>query len=402
MAWIFLLIEFFDELHYGLANAALPWLRSDLFLDYAQVGLLLGLPKILSTVIEPILMLLGDTRLRKSLVVGGGLAILLSLLLLANAQTFSLALAAFLIGYPASGAFVTLSQATLMDLNPGRQTQTMARWTAAGSLGSLTGPLLLTGIFALGAGWRAGFLILAIPCAILTAGAALRRFPTHSLQAAPGHLQDPASQTAPQNLGGEISQLLPNLLQAARTRSLLRWFALLEVSDLLLDVFITYAALYFADLLGFNPTQLGLMLSALTFTWLISDLVVIPWLEKVPGRRLVRVSATFATVLYAAFLLIPGTVVKIILAIAVRFSTLGWYAVLQGEAYAALPGRSGTVMALNSLAGLGGGALLWVIGLAAEEVGLQAAMWLLVLGPLSLALFTPAARQAEVNSSQQV
>jgi FSR family fosmidomycin resistance protein-like MFS transporter len=68
---------------------------------------------------------------------------------------------------------------------------------------------------------------------------------------------------------------------------------------------------------------------------------------------------------------------------------MGWYQVLQGEAYATVPGRSGTVMAIGSLAGLVGGALVWLVGWVAGQAGLQAAMWLLLLGPVSLALFTP-------------
>ena len=157
LAVLFLLIEFFDELHYGIQTAALPALRTDLSLSYAQVGALLGVPGVISALIEPILMLLGDTRHRKTLVIGGGLAICLALLLLAGAQTFPVALLALVIAFPASGAFVTLSQATLMDQNPGRQAQMMARWTAAGSLGNLIGPLLLAGGFALGWGWRWAF-----------------------------------------------------------------------------------------------------------------------------------------------------------------------------------------------------------------------------------------------------
>jgi FSR family fosmidomycin resistance protein-like MFS transporter len=93
--------------------------------------------------------------------------------------------------------------------------------------------------------------------------------------------------------------------------------------------------------------------------------------------------------LYSALLLAPWVQVKIGLALLVRFFTLGWYSVLQGEAYASLPGRSGTVMALNSLAGLVGGALLWLVGQSAEFFGLPAAMWLLLLGPISLILLIP-------------
>jgi FSR family fosmidomycin resistance protein-like MFS transporter len=118
---IFLLIEFFDELHYAIGNTALPAMRAELGLTYAQVGLLLGLPQILNIIFEPVIMLLGDSQLRKRLVMAGGGAIFVTLLMIAGASSFPWLIAAYIIAYPASGAFVTLSQATLMDTNPGRE-----------------------------------------------------------------------------------------------------------------------------------------------------------------------------------------------------------------------------------------------------------------------------------------
>src|SRR4030042_2569903 len=106
LTFLFMLIEFFDELNYGIGNAALPALRTDLGLSYVQVGLLLGLPGIINTVIEPVLMLLGDTRLRRRIWLGGGLAIVLSLVAIASHRSFPVVLLGMVIGYPASGAFV--------------------------------------------------------------------------------------------------------------------------------------------------------------------------------------------------------------------------------------------------------------------------------------------------------
>jgi len=132
LTYLLLLIEFFDELNYGIGNAALPAIRADLGLSYVQIGLLLGLPGIINAVIEPVLMLLGDTRYRKQIILAGGIVIALSLVAIATTQSFPVVLLAMVIGYPASGAFVSLSQATLMDLNPGREPQMMARWTVSG------------------------------------------------------------------------------------------------------------------------------------------------------------------------------------------------------------------------------------------------------------------------------
>lgn len=127
--FIFLLIEFLDEFVFGAREAAWPLIRADLGLSYAQIGLLLGAPAVFSNLVEPFLAILGDVWRRRVLVLGGGGVFGDSLLLAALSQDVELLLAAFLCLYPASGAFVSLSQATLMDLDPPRREQHMARWT---------------------------------------------------------------------------------------------------------------------------------------------------------------------------------------------------------------------------------------------------------------------------------
>src|SRR3989337_4585122 len=69
----FLFVEYFDELVFTIVGVAMPFLRHDLGLDYAQIGLLFGAPAILSTVLEPAVLLLGDTPLRGRLILEGGL-----------------------------------------------------------------------------------------------------------------------------------------------------------------------------------------------------------------------------------------------------------------------------------------------------------------------------------------
>lgn len=384
MTLLLLLIEFFDELAYGIDGAALPALRADINLNYAQIGLLLGIPKIISTFIEPVLLLAGDTRHRKTIITAGGLFISLAFLLVASAQGFIALLAAFIIMFPASGAFVSLSQATLMDLNPNRETHSMARWTLAGSIGNLVGPLILAGGFSLGWGWRWSYLGLAI-LGICLVCAAWIKLPAHRGAISP----------TPAN---SMRDLAENVRVALRTPSLLRWYALLETSDLLMDVFFSYAALYFADRVGLSVAQTGLVLAALTGTSFLTDLLLIPLLERFSGRWLVHRLSACALLVYPALLLAPCPAAKVILAIAVRFLTMGWYAVLQGEAYASMPGRSGTVSALSSLAGLGGGVLLWLIGWTAEQASLQTAMWMLLLAPISLVIWLPRAeKQHEIQ-----
>jgi MFS transporter, FSR family, fosmidomycin resistance protein len=396
LSFLFLLIEFFDVLNYGIGGSALPSIRHDLGLTYAQVGLLLGLPHFLGSFIEPVLMLLGDTPLRKRLVAGGGLAGMLSLLLIAASQSFPILLVGVILGFPASGAFVTLSQATLIDLNLGREPHMMARWTLFGSIGNLIGPLILAAGFSLMLGWRWAFLVLAGLALLLTIQVWLRPFPVSSIN-------------SNSSLGGfesglkeMIDNLLLNLMSAITNRNLLRWTGLLLLSDLLMDVFTSYLPLYFTDIAGATPAQASLILSLGMAASLASDIVLIPLLERVPGRKVVRISSAAVAVLYPIWLLAPGLWAKIVLVLMIKFLTLGWYSVLQGEVYASAPGRSGTVAAITSLSGILGSVFPWVIGWSAERLGLAPAMWILLLGPVCLALFVPPpVRTKKLNQESQ-
>jgi MFS transporter, FSR family, fosmidomycin resistance protein len=253
----------------------------------------------------------------------------------------------------------------------------MARWTVAGSVANLIGPLILAGGFALGFGWRWVYYAMAIMCLAVVVITWKRHIPLH-----------PVRQQIPSEKSPAID-LLKGLWQAARNPHLMRWMILLPISDLLLDVLTGYLPLYFTDVANLTVAQASLMLSVLMAAGLLSNIVLIPLLEKFPGRELVRLSAGVTGVLYAAWLLAPWLWAKIALILVIKLVTLGWYEVLQGEAFAAVPGRSGTVMAINSIIGALAGGVSFLVGLVAARAGLPAAMWILLLGPISLVLFVP-------------
>ena len=114
-----------------LAVAAVWWFALVVIVlaEGLVIGLLLGLPHFIGVLVEWALMLLGDTRLRKSLVIGGGLVVVLALVLIGGGTSFAMLLAGMVLSFPASGAFVTLAQAALMDIHSGREPHMMARWT---------------------------------------------------------------------------------------------------------------------------------------------------------------------------------------------------------------------------------------------------------------------------------
>ena len=80
-----------------------------------QIGLLLSIPRIWGSVAGVALGIHGDVWKRRVIIICGGLLFVASLLLVSGSVSFAMLMAGLLIFNPASGAFVGLSQATLMD-----------------------------------------------------------------------------------------------------------------------------------------------------------------------------------------------------------------------------------------------------------------------------------------------
>jgi MFS transporter, FSR family, fosmidomycin resistance protein len=368
-----LAIEFLDEFVYGAGEAAWPLIRTDLALTYAQIGLLLGLPRIVGNLIEPTLGILGDVWKRRALILGGGVIFTASLLLTGVARNFAVLLAAFILFYPASGAFVSLSQATLMDSDPERHEHLMARWTLAGSLGVVAGPLALGAAAALGLGWRGLYFAFAVLAVGLTLIAWRQPFDN--------------AQAKKQQQG--LRRAVRNAVLALRRKAVLRWLVLLEFSDFMLDVLLGFLALYFVDVVGVTPALAGAAVAVWAVVGLVGDALLIPLLERVRGVVYLRWSALVMLFLYPAFLLAPSVWIKIVLLAALGLGNSGWYAILQGRLYSEMPGQSGTVMAINSAFGVTVGIIPALLGFAAERFGLSVTMWLLILGPVALLVGLP-------------
>lgn len=374
--FILLMIELLDELVFGAREAAWPLIRNDLLLDYVQVGLLLSLPNIIGNLIEPVIGILSDTWRRRVLVLGGGVVFSLALALTAISNSFWPLLLSFILFYPASGAFVSLSQAALMDAQPDRHEQNMARWTFAGSLGIVLGPLFLGGANILGLGWRplywgfAGFALIALLFAW--------RIPFEK----GNNRRAKPLQQVPILHGLWLG--IQDAWAALQRKEVLRWLVLLEFADLTLDVFHGYLALYFVDVAGVAPEQAVFAVAIWTGAGLLGDFLLIPILEKVRGLDYLRISAVVVTFVLPGFLLIPGITPKLILVGLLGFLNAGWYAIPKGQLYSVMPNQSGTVMAVGNVFGLFGSLIPLGIGLAAQRFGLGSAIWLIMLGPVAL------------------
>jgi MFS transporter, FSR family, fosmidomycin resistance protein len=321
---------------------------------------------VVSLVVEPVLGVLSVTWRRRVLVLGGGVCFAAALALAAVAPSAWVLLLAFALLYPASGAFVSLSQASLMDLQPQRRQHNMARWTLAGAIGAVAGPLLLAAFAWAGLGWRglfAGFALLALALVLLAA-------------------------RAPDTRGDGERPHVRAALSALARREVFRWLFLLELSDLMLDVFLAFLALYFVDEVGTSVATGGLAVAVWTGAGLLGSAAAIPFLRRVDGLRYLRRSALVTGLLFVGFLLVPDTAVKLALVAVIAVVNAGWYPVLQARLYGALGDASGLVLTVSALFPLNAVLPLGIAALA-EQFGLGVALWPLLAAPVALLVLVP-------------
>ena len=362
MNFVYLLIEFVDELVFGVGETAWPLFRSDLHLTYTQIGLLLSLPGIIGAFIEPFIGILGDIWKRRVLIITGGILFTLSLFMTSASNSFLFLLVSFVLFFPSSGAFVGLSQANLMDSDTTRHEPNMARWTFAGSLGVLAGPLLLGLFIYFGLGWRGTYAALAAFSSLCLL-AALRYLPVDKVSSP----SFPSLRVVFDGFRAAFTSL--------RRADVWRWLLLLEFADLMGDVLFSYLALYFVDVGRATATQAGIAVTVWLAMGLITDLLFIPFIDRQSdSMKFIRTTALLELFAFSVFLLTPGFIPKLVVVIMVNLFNTGWYPILQGRLYSSLPGQSASIMAIGSVTAPLAKLFPFMLGFLADQLGLQTAM----------------------------
>jgi len=376
-----LAVELADELVDGTKSAAMPLIRHDLALNYLQIGMLAAVPLVVGSVLElPAGVIAGTGSRRRRFILAGGLVFVASVLAAGLATSFLGLLAALTVFFPASGLFVSLTQAALMDSAPGRRAQYMARWTLAGSVGAVAGPILVAAVVGAGGSWRLAFVVIA--GLGLAAWCAVARTRANSASV----VDDDA------DAGERPWPGWRSAISIVRSSGAVHWLVLLEVADLMLDVLTPFLALYLVAVVHVSAAVAAVAIAVRLGAGLAGDLALIRLLERWDSRLVIRASVWVTLVLFPGFLLVPGLGLKLVLLAAVTIATAPWYPVLQAELYGSLPGRSNLAVSLASAAGLFAALGPLAIGLLAQHLGLSWAMTSLCAVPL-LMLAVPARRR---------
>jgi MFS family permease len=367
-----------DEMITGFPVVGLPLLRDQFGLSYAQVGLLFGVSALSGMILDPIIILVSDRGSKRWWVLAGLLGLVLCFALMGSTHSFALLLLAFGLYSPCSSAAVGLSEAILIDQAPQNSMQTMTRWVLMGSIGDLLSPLIVALVVTLQLGWP----VLCWVGVALWLGAALV-IVTH-------RLPNPIPGADNRDTVPEVN-IWMGLREALQDPVLLRWTALARIPTMLDEVFLGFASLYLRDILHASEATIGLIL-AFALVGALSGLFALERLFKrmaIPPQRLLLGLVVLSLVGVIGLLTIRSIEFAACSLFVISLGTAGWFPIAQAEAYARLPGRSGTVRAIGSLSAPFEVALPGIVGFIAGNFGLLAGVGFLGLAPVLMLILLP-------------
>jgi fucose permease len=272
----------------------------------------------------------------------------------------------------AGAAGIALSQATLVDAHPGERERIMTRWTFVGELGDLAGPLLIAALASVAIGWRGAYVTVGAVVGVWAILLAWRRFDA---------VVPPRDASVEE---GESPGVWGALSSALRNRTLLVWLLGTALCDLLDEIFVVFASLHLRDALGATVTERSVVLAADVIGSAVGLAVAERLLRRMPPLRLLAISAGLCGATLAAWILAPTVWLCALAALALGAATAPLYPISAAQAYAAMPGRSGTVNAAGHLFTPMTLALPWLLGVVADRFGATGALWLLLVQPAGL------------------
>lgn len=252
------------------------------------------------------------------------------------------------------------------------------RWAVLGEIGDLAAPFVMAALAACSLGWRTAYLFVGAVVLVWALVLTGQPFPE-------------AEATSDADEEEEEPPVLVALGAALRNRRLLFWLGASALCDLLDDIVVVFAALFLRDALAAGPVARSWVIGAAVAGSVVGALIADRLLARVAPLRLLLASSLACAAFYLAWLWAPTLWLSALLFFLVGLTAAPMYPIASAQAYAALPGRSGTVNAAGHLFTPLTLGLPWLLGAIADHLGARTALAVLVIQPLGLvavALFT--------------
>jgi predicted MFS family arabinose efflux permease len=370
------LVDGSDEAFTSLPIGALPSIRADLGLSYAQAGALLALMPA-GTLLGNFGMIAADFMSRRALAVTGALAYAACMVTFGLADSFlALAIVSFLWG-AASDLFVLATHLALVDLAGDDLEPTLASSNFLGALGALLAPLAVAGADAAGLGWRP----------LLVGGGVLMV----------GYAAWLARHTLPSPLPNDDTTPLRAWLEMARDASVLRLALTHALWDVIGAAFLGFFAIVLVSEHGLSEGAAALVLAvALTGHVLTFAFLALRPTDRAPGALLHGSSVVQLGALVGLAVLgwLPGVLVlAFVFGAAEAFFWLG----LQTSVVTLRPDRIGTVWAVIAIVSVPALAIPPAVGTLADAHGLEVALVLYAAIAAALVVLTKRNRDAHAR-----
>jgi len=389
-------VELLDELYSGIPSVGSADIQAGFGVSYTlTASALLFVPGVMAFFIEPILFVLADRYPRKWFVCGGLFAMACAAFVAAAASNMIVLALALGVAFIGSGSGVALSQATLVDARPHERERVLTRWTLFGEIGDLLAPALLATLAAVSLGWRSAYVCVGV--FVLVWAVLLLGQPFSSTDVQTDVERDPSDDPEAPSDDETEPGVLVALTTAIANRRLLFWLGATALCDLLDEIVVVFAALYLRDRFGATAIERSFILGAGIGGALLGVMLTDRLLTRVPALRLLLGSSLLCIAAYVAWLFAPTVWLSTTLFLAVCITAAPMYPIASAQAYAVLPGRSGTVNAAGHVFTPFSLALPWVLGLVADHAGVRAALVVLLLQPIGLVIIALVSTQRLVE-----
>ncbi len=342
----------------GAITAMLPYLQAEFALSYVLLATISTTYQVTSSIAQPIFGVISDRGAKRYLVPMGVLLAAGGFAVLGRAPTYGLVLAAVALTGIGSAIFHPEATKSARYVSGNNRATGMSYFTIGGNIGVALGPLVVSAIVA--SSGTAGTWIYVVPgiaatALVLLAGPAINRAETaHAAAAAPlGKIS---------SLRGPMSLLV----------------GVVALRSMIYSGILVFIPLYAVHVLRQPTSFTGPLLFAILGTGALSTIAGGAIADRLGNKRTMLTSLAFVPVLLAAFIISPGVigVVALALAGACIISTTSISVVMAQDF---MPGRLALAASLviGFTSGLGGLGVA-LLGRLADLEGLRVVLWVLV------------------------
>jgi FSR family fosmidomycin resistance protein-like MFS transporter len=367
------------DVNQGALSAVLPFVKTAHGLSYAQVGTLVFMSMVTSSVVQPVFGYFADRTARRWLLPAAVLLSGTGIALTGVATGYQGLLALIVVMGLGVAAYHPEGYRTATGVAGDRKATALSWFSLGGNVGYAAGPLVAALLITtLGLGGTLGMLV---PSAIM-ALALTTMLPAMSRAAT----REGAGASSAR--GVSMPKAMTLLVGIASLRS---WSSL---------GFATFVPFYYVDHLKADPGMIGAVLFVFLGSGAVGTVLAGPLADRWGARPFVRWAFLAVIPFGALFLLVEGSLLRLVMlgAFGALLTSTFSVSVVLGQAY--LPRNAG--MASGLMVGLAmgtGGVAVTVLGWLADRWGVPAALWVSALLPITgfvAARFLPAPRDREI------